>query len=159
MSSQPLNDTVKALLAEQVEALAQAGLAWAELPCERRGGLLLPLLHALQQRLGSIPPEAVPLLAEALDRSRAEVQGVIDHYPDFRQQALPAPRLRVCRSEACLAMGGEALWAAAQRADGQHPEPVYCLGLCACAPAFELEGSLHARATPESLRRALDAMP
>jgi len=141
MSSSDLTATVANLLAEH----------------QGQRGALLPLLHALQQRLGCIPPEALPLLAAGLDRSRAELQGVIDHYPDFRQQALAAPRLRVCRAEACQAMGGERLWQAAEQGQGHVLEPVYCLGLCACAPAFEFDGVRHGRATPDSLRAALGA--
>ncbi|WP_374662962.1 NAD(P)H-dependent oxidoreductase subunit E [Inhella sp.] len=119
-------------------------------------GGLLPLLHEVQHLLGCIPPEAVPAIAEALNRSRAEVQGVIDHYPDFRQTPPVGRVLKICRAEACQAMGGEALWQAAQALGSDTVEPVYCLGLCACAPSLMLDGVLHARATPERLQALLD---
>lgn len=146
MSSSDLTATVANLLAEH----------------QGQRGALLPLLHALQQRLGCIPPEALPLLAAGLDRSRAELQGVIDHYPDFRQQALAAPLLRVCRAEACQAMGGAALEARAKRrlgvdyretsADGAVTlEAVYCLGNCALSPAAMVDGRPVGRLTAARL--------
>lgn len=114
-------------------------------------GALLPLLHEVQHARGFVPSEAVPAIAAALNRSRAEVQGVIDHYPDFRQTPPVGRVLKICRAEACQAMGGEALWAAAQQLPGCSVEPVYCLGLCACAPSLMLDGVLHGRVTPAAL--------
>jgi formate dehydrogenase subunit gamma len=48
-------------------------------------GAMLPLLHAVQGCLGWVPGRLVPEIAEALGRSRAEVQGVLDFYHDFRR--------------------------------------------------------------------------
>ena len=44
-------------------------------------GALLPLLHAIQSEIGYIPSSGVPIVAEILNLSRAEVHGVIslDH--------------------------------------------------------------------------------
>lgn len=113
-------------------------------------GPLLPLLHAMQETFGHIPEAAHRPIAEALDISRAELHGVISFYHDFR--ANPAGRhvLKICRAEACQAVGGAALAEATLRklgldwhgttANGRVTvEPVYCLGLCACAPAVMLD--------------------
>ena len=112
-------------------------------------GALLPLLHALQAEFGWIPPEAVPIIAEVLNLSRAEVHGVISFYHDFRTQPPPARVLQLCRAEACQARGGEALAAAVEdRTAGRADvavEAVYCLGLCASGPAAMLNGRPHAR--------------
>jgi formate dehydrogenase subunit gamma len=126
-------------------------------------GALLPLLHDIQEALGFVPPAAVPLLATALNRSRAEVHGVLTYYHFFRQQPAGRHVLRICRAEACQANGAEALLEHARRvlgcadhattADGAFTlEPVYCLGQCACGPALWLDADeLHARMTPEKL--------
>jgi len=119
-------------------------------------GATLPILHALQERFGCVPHEAVPLVAEALNLSRAEVHGVVTFYHDYR--ATPPGRhvLKLCRAEACQAMGAEALSAGLMRrlglewhgttADGSLTlEPAFCLGLCACAPAALLDGEPMAR--------------
>jgi formate dehydrogenase subunit gamma len=119
-------------------------------------GALLPLLHAVQDALGHVPDAAVPLIAEGLNLSRAEVHGVITYYHHFRR--VPAGRhvLQVCRAEACQAMGADALWAHAcsrlgvdgggMGADGAVTlEPVYCLGLCAMSPAVALDEAPRAR--------------
>ncbi len=134
-------------------------------------GALLPILHRLMERLGRIPHEAVPVIARGLDLSRAEVHGVVTYYSDFRSDALGASVVEVCRAEACQARGGEALLARARAhagcrdgeittRDGRRSVlPVYCLGLCASAPAARIDGRLHARLTPERLDRFLDAPP
>ncbi len=72
-----------------------------------RPGPLLPLLHAVQDELGYIPREAVARIADALNLSRAEVHGVVSFYHYFRQHAPGRHVLRLCRAEACQAMGCE----------------------------------------------------
>jgi len=133
-----------------------------------RAGALLPLLHAIQDALGFVPPQAVPTIADALNLSRAEVHGVISFYHDFR--ATPAGRhtLRLCRAEACQSMGAEQLaqavrarlgidWHGTTRDGAVTLEPVYCLGNCACAPAAMLDGEVHGRLTYERVAGLLDA--
>jgi formate dehydrogenase subunit gamma len=122
-------------------------------------GGLMPALHAVQAALGHVPDAAVPVLAEAFALSRAEVHGVLSFYPDFRRQPAGRHVLRLCRAEACLARGADALRARAEarlgctlgqtRADGAVTlEAVYCLGLCASTPALMLDGEVHARVDP-----------
>lgn len=118
-----------------------------------RPGALLPLLHAVQDTLGYVPPEAVEPIARALARSRAEVHGVITYYHHLRTTPPPAHTVHICRAEACQACGAEALLAHARTAFAGKAavEPIYCLGLCASGPAIEIDGQLHACATPETL--------
>ncbi len=115
-------------------------------------GALLPVLHEVQDALGFIPPETVPEIATALNLSRAEVHGVISYYHHFRQGPPGRHAIRVCCAEACQAVGGEALaeHARARLAGSDLTlEPVYCLGLCACGPAVQVdETQLHAAMTP-----------
>ncbi|MBP8814602.1 MAG: NAD(P)H-dependent oxidoreductase subunit E [Laribacter sp.] len=124
-----------------------------------RRGALLPLLHAIQAQFGYIPDAAVPRLAQALRQSRAEIDGVISFYRDFRRTPPKAHTLRLCRAESCQAMGADTLAHLldhALPADGPVAcEPVYCLGACACSPALELDGRLHARVTPDRLLELL----
>jgi formate dehydrogenase subunit gamma len=131
-------------------------------------GALLPILHAIQDELGYVPGEAVPLIAQGLNLSRAEVHGVISYYHHFRQAPAGKHVLQVCRAEACQAVGGEALAAHVQAAlgcgfhetsaDGQFTlEPVYCLGQCACGPNIMLDDRLHARVSHDKLDRLLQA--
>jgi len=117
-------------------------------------GALLPLLHDVQGALGYIPPESVAAIADALNLSRAEVHGVISYYHDFHTEPPPARHLRICRAEACQAMGAEALLEHARQhlaSEDLAVDAVYCLGLCATSPALMLDGEVHARMTPEKL--------
>ena len=132
-------------------------------------GALLPMLHAIQDRLGFIPPAAAHRLAEALNLSHADVEGVISFYHDFR--AAPPGRhvLKICRAEACQAMGAGALEARLKgrlgidfgqtTPDGAITlEPVYCLGNCALSPACMIDGQLKGRVTAERLEGLLAAL-
>ncbi|MBK7765194.1 MAG: NAD(P)H-dependent oxidoreductase subunit E [Sulfuritalea sp.] len=125
-------------------------------------GALLPVLHDIQEALGHIPPESVPLIARELNLSRAEIHGVISYYHHFRQ-TLPGRHLvRICCAEACQAVGGEALAEHARaRMEGSDLtlEPVYCLGLCAIGPALQIdETTLHAHVTPEKFDALMAAL-
>ncbi len=108
-------------------------------------GALLPLLHDVQHSLGFIPPAAVPMIADALNLSRAEVHGVLNFYTDFRDRPAGRHVIKLCQAESCQARGSAAVTAdlaerlgiglGETRADGQVTlEPVYCLGLCAIGP-------------------------
>lgn len=131
-------------------------------------GAMLPILHAIQETVGYIPSQAVPLIAQELNVSRAEVHGVITYYHYFRQTPPGRHVVRICRAEACQAVGGDALAAHAKAtlACDFHEttqdraftlEPVYCLGQCACGPAVMIGDDLHARVSPDKLKRLLDA--
>ncbi len=131
-------------------------------------GAMLPVLHAIQDALGHVPPSAVPLIADELNLSRAEVHGVISFYHHFRQQPAGRHIVQICRAEACQAVGADALAAHAKAAlgcdfhgtssDGQFTlEPVYCLGQCACGPNMQIDDDLHARVSNDKFNRALRA--
>ncbi|PIV15448.1 MAG: formate dehydrogenase subunit gamma [Gallionellales bacterium CG_4_10_14_3_um_filter_54_96] len=118
-----------------------------------QAGALLPILHDIQDALGYVPEEAVPLIAGQLNLSRAEVHGVISYYPHFRQTREAGHVVHLCCAEACQANGSEALAAhAAATLQGAKVtvKPVYCLGLCASGPAMQIdETRLVARVTTE----------
>jgi formate dehydrogenase subunit gamma len=126
-----------------------------------RPGALLPLLHAVQDALGYVPDAAVPLIAHALNLTRAEVHGVVTFYHHFRSTPPGRHVVRVCRAEACQALGARALEKHAKdtlgidfhatTTDGAITlEAVYCLGNCACGPSVLVDAdALHARVTPE----------
>jgi formate dehydrogenase subunit gamma len=134
-----------------------------------RPGALLPILHALQAEFGYVEAEAEPLIAEALNITRAEVHGVVTFYHDFRRERPGRHVLRLCRAEACQARGGDALAADVEAGlgvpinsttpDGRVTfEAVHCLGLCASGPAIMIDGQLVGRVTAgEGARRVVEA--
>jgi formate dehydrogenase subunit gamma len=125
------------------------------------GRSLLAVLHAIQDELGYVPADTVAPLARAMNLSRAEVHGVITYYHHFRTQPAAPVTVQLCRAEACRSMGTEALAQHIEahtgcRFDAEHRdggavelESVYCLGQCALAPALMLNGTLHAKVTPQ----------
>ena len=132
-------------------------------------GPLLPILHRLMERLGHVPTEAIPVLARALDLSRAEVHGVITYYADFRSEPLAERVVRICRGEACQARGGDALLERARlrtgcREDAERSDdgvfsvlPVDCLGLCSVAPSAQIVGHPFGGLTTQRLDALLAA--
>lgn len=136
------------LVAEQVREIVEKLSA--------REGALLPILHAVQQEFGHVPAVAIPVVADVLNQSIADVHGVMSFYHDFRKKPAGRHVIKICRAEACQATGAEALGEAAQQAlgvawHGTTPdgavtlEPVFCLGLCACGPAAIVDGKLVGR--------------
>lgn len=125
-------------------------------------GPLLPILNGIQRELGYVPREALPVIADALNLSRAEVYGVVSFYHDYREKPAGRHVLKLCRAEACQSMDGEAIAERLQSllgvkfgetaADGSVTlEEVYCLGLCACSPAAMLDGEVIGRLDEEKL--------
>jgi len=130
-------------------------------------GPLLPILHAVQEALGCVPPDQVARIAHSLNLSRAEVHGVISFYHHFRQQPAGRHVVHVCRAEACQAMHCERTEAHARQrlgvdfggttSDGAFTlEAVYCLGNCAAGPSMSVDGRLYGRVTPERFDAILD---
>jgi formate dehydrogenase subunit gamma len=118
----------------------------------KREGATLPILHALQAVFGYVDAEAVPMIAAALNLSRADVHGVVTFYHDFRRDLPGRHVLRLCRAEACQSLGGDAVadhvrerlgvnWHETTGDGAVTLEPVFCLGLCAVGPAALLDGS------------------
>ena len=125
----------------------------------RDRGALLPILHALLAEFGYVDQAVLPLVAKELNLSRADVHGVVTFYDDFRQEPPGYTTVRICRAEACQAVGAEALGEHAKRrtgvgfgdttSDGAITlDEVFCLGNCALAPAVQVDDRLHGRVSP-----------
>ena len=125
-------------------------------------GAMLPTLHAIQDRFGHIPDSAVPLIADSLSCTRADVHGIISFYHHFRTQPAGRNVIQICRAEACQAVGSRQLEAhvkASLKVDYHQTtqdreitlEPVYCLGNCACSPAVMIDDNVYGRVDPAKL--------
>lgn len=132
-------------------------------------GPTLPILHALQAAFGHVPDAAVPMLADALNLSRAEIHGVVSFYHDFRREPAGRHIVKLCRAEACQSLGAERLsnslldrlgitWGQTTPDGSVTVEAIYCLGLCACAPAALIDGEPAGRLDGERLAAAVDGV-
>lgn len=121
-----------------------------------RPGATLPILHEIQQVYGYIPDEAVGIVANGLNLSRAEIYGVITFYADFRTKPPGKRIVQICRGEACQAKGGRELEQHARQRLGidfheTTPdqevtlEPVFCLGNCGCSPSVRVGDEVYGR--------------
>lgn len=130
-------------------------------------GAALPILHALQDEFGYVPKQSEPMIAEALNLSRAEVHGVVSFYHDFRRNPPGRHVLKVCRAEACQSVGAVAMadrllarlgvdWHGTTQDGSLTVEPTFCLGLCACGPAALLDGEPLARLDDAALREVTE---
>lgn len=131
-----------------------------------REGAALPILHALQAEFGHVPRDAIPMIAAALNITRAEMHGIVTFYHDFRDHPPGRHVLRLCRAEACQAVGAEAVadyardclgvdWHGTTRDGTVTLEPVFCLGLCAIGPSGMLDSQPLGRLDPAGVDAAL----
>jgi len=136
---------------------------------EKLPGALLPILHALQEEFGYVDRAAIPLIADALNLSEAEVHGVISFYHDFHTEPRGRHVLKMCRAEACQAMGCENVISHVEnrlgvKLGGTTPdgtlslEPVYCLGNCALSPSVMLDGKPYGRASSDIVDFLVDSV-
>ncbi|MDR7033288.1 formate dehydrogenase subunit gamma [Mesorhizobium sp. BE184] len=150
MSMQPASTEIEARTASIVQNLKDLE------------GPLLPILHGIQAEFGYVPQGSLPVIAHALNLSRAEVHGVVTFYHDFRREPAGRHVLKLCQAEACQSMGSDAVAARLKQLlgigfhettkDGSVTlEPVYCLGLCACSPSAMLDGEVIGRLDNEKI--------
>jgi formate dehydrogenase subunit gamma len=135
----------------------------------RDRGALLPILHSILAEFGYVDQDVLPLVAKELNLSRADVHGVVTFYEDFRQEPPGHTTVRICRAEACQAVGAEELAAQAQErfgvklggtaTDGSVTlEQVFCLGNCALGPSAEVNGRLYGRVDADRLNAIVTAV-
>jgi formate dehydrogenase subunit gamma len=129
-------------------------------------GAMLPILHALQEVFGCVPLDAEPLIASALNISRAEVHGTVTFYHDYRREPPGRRTLKLCLAESCQAAGGRAVEKRCKEKLGVEMgettvdrrvtlEPVYCLGLCHSSPAAMLDHDVYGMLDEERLDELL----
>jgi formate dehydrogenase subunit gamma len=118
-------------------------------------GPLLPILHTVVERFGYVSDDDIPVIADVLNLSRADVHGVVSFYHDFRRTPAPSHTVTLCRAEACQSVGAGALYAAtAERFSedsGVEVGEVFCLGNCALGPAGMIDGRLHGRLSSDRI--------
>jgi formate dehydrogenase subunit gamma len=129
-------------------------------------GALMLIMRRVQDALGWVTHDSVPMIARVLNLSRAEVHGVVTFYHDFRHAPPGKNIVKVCRAESCQAMGAVALAEHIKQrlncdfgqtsSDGTFTlDAVYCLGNCACSPAVVVNGKLLGRVTPNRFDEVL----
>lgn len=118
-----------------------------------REGALLPILNHIQAAFGHVPDAAVPIVAEALNLSRADVHGVVTFYHDLKRVPATRPVVKLCRAEACQARGVDRIAPLLEGDPRIEVETVYCLGLCASGPSAMLGERLFGRLDEAGARR------
>lgn len=130
---------------------------------------LLPILHGIQEELGYISKEAISIIADMLNISRAEVHGVVSYYHHFRSQPCGQHVIEVCQAEACQSRGSRALDNYVQQQlacphdatteDGKFTlQAVYCLGLCATGPSIAIDGKPYSRVNPQKFKTLVEQL-
>ena len=134
-------------------AASSEGLRALIAPLVHETGGPVTALRAIQDRQGWIDGTAIEAVADVFNLSRADVRGLVEFYTDFKTMPPATHVIAVCQAEACQAAGSRALTKTLEdrldaklgHMDDDHDvelEPVYCLGLCARAPALMIDGTL-----------------
>jgi len=145
--------------------------SWKKL-CARypqKRAALLPMLHDVQEDLGSVTPEAMEWLAHFLDLSPAQVEGVVTFYWMYDLEPRAKYRLAVCRNIACDILGKDHILQCIERKLGIKPgahtkdhlfsvREVECMGACTAAPMLDLNETYHENLTPEKVEKLIDAL-
>lgn len=129
-------------------------------------GPLMPILNAVQAEFSCVPRESIPIIAHEMNLTRAEVFGVVSFYHDYRENPAGRHTIKVCRAEACQSMGGRDMetnikqllgldWHGTTADNAITLEPVYCLGLCAMAPALMIDDQVHGRVTAQKAEKLI----
>ena len=127
---------------------------------------ILKTLLTVQSKLGYVPPDSVPEIAEALGVTDAEVGGVLSFYPDLRTKAPGRHVIRVCQGESCIANHCGRVLKELQKKlgiglgettrDGRFTlEKVYCVGNCAVSPSVMIGEDVHGRVSPAEVTSLL----
>lgn len=130
-------------------------------------GALLPILHSIQDEFGCVSRTVIPLVANQLNLSRAEVHGVVSFYRDFRDEPAGRTTVRVCQAEACQSVGANELSEAVREQLGisfgeTTPErdvtldEVFCLGNCALGPSAQINQQVYGLLDADRLRHLVD---
>jgi NADH:ubiquinone oxidoreductase subunit E len=128
---------------------------------------LIPLLQAVQEAFGYVPPESIDAIAEAMNLFPSQVQGVITFYSGFALEPKGKHVLRVCRGTACHVKGSRSIIRLMQKELGLKEgetssdyqftlETVACLGACFLAPTMLVNKDYYGKLAPATVVSILD---
>ena len=127
-------------------------------------GPVLLALQAMMERFGYVHKEAVGVIANYFNVSRADVHGVLTFYHDLRTDPAPKNQVHICVAEACQAVGARELVASAEKyfgikSDETHLDieikSTFCFGNCALGPAVMVNGKLIGRCDLPKINEAM----
>ncbi len=131
---------------------------------------LIPVLQAIQDDFGYVPPEAIRPAAEHLGVFPSEISGIISFYAQFCTTPRGRNVLRVCRGTACHVRGARTVLQSVMKftglKDGQTSEDmrftletVACLGACALSPVIVVNKTYYGKLNPGRIEAVLKALP
>ncbi len=132
--------------------------------------LVLPALWKVQEQEGFISREGMEAVAELTGRSRAEVYGVATFYTMFHLQPIGTYHIQLCKTLSCALNGKESVLQRLQNRlgidigettpDGRFTlSQVECLGACGTGPVMQINDTLYAHLTPDTIDTILKELP
>ena len=127
---------------------------------------LIPLVQKIQNELGYIPPQSIPIIAKEFGLFPSQVQGVISFYTQLYTEPRGKRTVRVCRGTACHVRGGKTILKLVKQhldiEEGQTTpdleytlETVACIGVCALAPNMVVGDRVHGHLNPKRVEQLL----
>jgi NADH-quinone oxidoreductase subunit E len=150
-------------LRERAEAIK------ARYPAGRERSAILPLLYLVQSVEGRVTRDGLREVADLLDTTTAEVEGVATFYTMIRPRPTGTHVLSVCSNLSCALRGAKEVFARALEVLGEGAEDVTedgafslheeeCLGACDAAPVVQLNYVNYDRVTPDAVVELIDAV-
>ena len=123
---------------------------------------LIPLLQEVQEKIGYIPPEGIPQIADGLDVFPSQVQGVISFYTGLYTTPRGKNIVKVCRGTVCHVRGGKTILKLVKQhldldegettSDMEYTlETVACIGVCAIAPNMVINSDNYGQLNPKKV--------
>ena len=125
---------------------------------------LIPLVQRIQNDFGYIPPQSIPVIAQAFGLFPSQVQGVVSFYEQLYTEPRGKRVVRVCRGTACHVRGGKTILKLVKQhldlEEGQTSpdmeytlETVACIGVCALAPNIVISNRVHGHMNPKKVEQ------
>lgn len=130
-------------------------------------GPLIPVLDAVQGRLGYLPEWALLKVAQGLDIPLSKTAGVASFYNFFHLKPQGRQKLQVCMGTACYVRGSQGVFNRIMAGlgiregetteDGDYTlETVRCVGACSLAPVVVIGEKVHAKVCPSKVFKLLE---
>ena len=138
-------------------------------PPQMKASLVLPLLHAVQQKKGHVTAADARFVADYAGVPPMQVMEALSWYTMLHRQPVGRHVVKVCRNIACALRGSDRLLAHVEKELGVAPGgttadgrvtflAVECLASCGTAPVMQVDETYHEELDEAKVNRVLEGL-